>query len=70
MIGQYLSNNNEKRYSAILPKISDLNWPLVFLDLCAILMIMTLFFSGNGTTAYNLLLTANLFIENVEIQKG
>jgi hypothetical protein len=28
MIGQYLSNNNEKRYSAILPKISDLNQPL------------------------------------------
>jgi hypothetical protein len=27
MIGQYLPNNNEKRYSAILPKISDLNRP-------------------------------------------
>jgi hypothetical protein len=29
MIGQYLSNNNEKRYSAILPKILDLNQPMV-----------------------------------------
>jgi hypothetical protein len=27
MIGQYLPNNNEKRYSAILPKILDLNRP-------------------------------------------
>jgi hypothetical protein len=25
MIGQYLPNNNEERYSAILPKILDLN---------------------------------------------
>jgi hypothetical protein len=28
MIGQYLPNNYEKRYSVILPKISDLNRPL------------------------------------------
>jgi hypothetical protein len=28
MIGQYLSNNNEKRYSAILPKNLDLNRPI------------------------------------------
>jgi hypothetical protein len=27
MIGQYFLNNNEKRYSAILPKISDVNRP-------------------------------------------
>jgi hypothetical protein len=30
MIGQYLPNNNEKRYSAILPKISNLNRPYVY----------------------------------------
>jgi hypothetical protein len=29
MIGQYLPNNNEKRYSVILPIFSDLNRPLV-----------------------------------------
>jgi hypothetical protein len=29
MIGQYLPNNNEKCYSVILPKISDLNRPYV-----------------------------------------
>jgi hypothetical protein len=29
MIGQYLPNNNEKRYSVILPKISHPNQPLV-----------------------------------------
>jgi hypothetical protein len=28
MIGQYLPNNNEKRYSAILPKNLDLNQPI------------------------------------------
>jgi hypothetical protein len=32
MIEQYLPNNNEKRYSAILPKISDLNRPLEEVD--------------------------------------
>jgi hypothetical protein len=29
MIGQYLSNNSKKRHSVILPKILDLNRPLV-----------------------------------------
>jgi hypothetical protein len=29
MIGQYLSNNNEKRYNVILPKILDLNQPYI-----------------------------------------
>jgi hypothetical protein len=29
MIGQYLLNNNEKRYNTILPNFSDLNRPLV-----------------------------------------
>jgi hypothetical protein len=28
MIKQYLPNNNEKRYSAILPNFSELNRPL------------------------------------------
>jgi hypothetical protein len=35
MIGQYLLNNNEKRYSVILPNFSDLNRPLVCLHLNA-----------------------------------
>jgi hypothetical protein len=30
MIGQYLPNNNEKSYSAILQKNLDLNRPLVY----------------------------------------
>jgi hypothetical protein len=28
MIGQYLPNNNETRYSVILLNFSDLNWPI------------------------------------------
>jgi hypothetical protein len=36
MIGQYLSNNNEKRYSVILPKILDLNRPLVYTVVCRV----------------------------------
>jgi hypothetical protein len=44
MIGQYLPNNNEKRYRTILPKISNLNRPIF----CTC---MVSNYSDNGTTS-------------------
>jgi hypothetical protein len=41
MIGQYLPNNNEKSYSAVLQKILDLNRPLELPLLMTVVCITT-----------------------------
>jgi hypothetical protein len=47
MIGQYLSNNNEKSYSVVLQKILELNQP----QLLQITVAMTRSYCSRGTAS-------------------